>query len=87
MTSVFLAVCERADILVDFSNVKPGTKIVLRNSANAPSGGDAPDANTGVVMQFTVKDSPACIRNPARHADHDSHARRKPNIGIPSSSP
>ena len=58
LTSVFLAECERADILVDFSNVRPGTKIVLQNSANAPfPGGDAPDANTGMVMQFTVKDS------------------------------
>jgi FtsP/CotA-like multicopper oxidase with cupredoxin domain len=65
LTSMFLAVCERADILVDFSNVKPGTKIVLRNSANAPfPGGDAPDANTSVVMQFTVKDSPAVHPKP-----------------------
>ena len=65
LTSVFLAVCERADILIDFSNVKPGTKIVLQNSANAPfPGGDAPDANTSVVMQFTVKDTPAVHPQP-----------------------
>jgi FtsP/CotA-like multicopper oxidase with cupredoxin domain len=65
MTSVFLAVCERADILVDFSNLRPGTKVVLRNSANAPfPGGDAPDANTSVVMQFTVQDSPAVHPKP-----------------------
>jgi FtsP/CotA-like multicopper oxidase with cupredoxin domain len=65
MSSVFLAVCERADILVDFSNLKPGTKVVLQNSANAPfPGGDAPDANTGVVMQFTVQDGPAVHPKP-----------------------
>jgi FtsP/CotA-like multicopper oxidase with cupredoxin domain len=65
MTSVFLAICERADILVDFSQFKPGTKIVLKNSANAPfPGGDAPDANTSVVMQFTVVDSQAVHPKP-----------------------
>jgi FtsP/CotA-like multicopper oxidase with cupredoxin domain len=58
LTSIFLAICERADILVDFSNLRPGTKVVLMNSANAPfPGGDPPDANTSVVMQFTVQDS------------------------------
>ena len=35
LTSVFLAVCERVDILIDFSNLRPGTKVVLTNSANA----------------------------------------------------
>jgi FtsP/CotA-like multicopper oxidase with cupredoxin domain len=65
MTSVFLAICERADILVDFSQFKPGTKIVLQNSANAPfPGGDAPDANTSVVMQFTVQNTPAVHPKP-----------------------
>jgi len=64
-TSIFLAVCERADVLIDFSNVAPGTKIVLQNSANAPfPGGDAPDANTGVVMQFTVQNTPAVHPQP-----------------------
>jgi len=65
LTSLFLAVCERADILIDFSNVAPGTKIVLQNSANAPfPGGDAPDANTSVVMQFTVQNTPAVHPKP-----------------------
>lgn len=65
LTSVFLAVCERADVLIDFSNVPAGTKIVLQNSANAPfPGGDAPDANTSVVMQFTVVNSQAVHPKP-----------------------
>jgi len=60
LTSLLLAVCERGDILIDFSNLKAGTKVVLNNSANAPyPGGDPPDANTSVVMQFTVVDSRA----------------------------
>jgi len=58
LKSLLLAVCERGDILIDFSNLQPGTKIVLMNSANAPfPGGDPPDANTSVVMQFTVQNT------------------------------
>src|SRR5215471_11924621 len=58
VTDAFIAPCERADILVDFSNLPAGTKIVLTNSANAPfPGGDPVDANTGVVMQFTVQNT------------------------------
>jgi FtsP/CotA-like multicopper oxidase with cupredoxin domain len=58
LTSLFMSICERADILVDFSNLRPGTKVVLMNAANAPfPGGDPPDANTSVVMQFTVQNS------------------------------
>jgi spore coat protein A len=53
-----VAICERIDILVDFSNLPAGTKIVMMNNAPAPNpGGDIPDANTGVVMQFTVQNS------------------------------
>ncbi|MGA9138649.1 MAG: multicopper oxidase [Methanocella sp.] len=55
-TSYLLAPGERIDILVDFSSFKAGTKIILRNNANAPyPGGTAPDPNTvGQIMQFTV---------------------------------
>jgi spore coat protein A, manganese oxidase len=61
LTSIFLAICERADILVDFSNLPAGTKIVMRNDANAPfPGGDPVDPNNeGIVMQFTVQNSTA----------------------------
>ncbi len=60
LTSIFMAICERVDILVDFSNLAPGTKIVMTNSANAPfPGGDPVDGNSGVVMQFTVQNTTA----------------------------
>jgi spore coat protein A, manganese oxidase len=50
-----LAPGERVDILVDFSTLAPGSKLVLRNSAPAPyPAGNGTDAQTGVVMQFTV---------------------------------
>ncbi|MBE9914586.1 multicopper oxidase domain-containing protein [Paenibacillus donghaensis] len=59
LSSLLIAPGERADILVDFSSLAPGTKILLLNDANTPfPGGDAPDINTvGQVMQFTVLDT------------------------------
>ncbi|HKF23996.1 MAG TPA: multicopper oxidase domain-containing protein [Candidatus Angelobacter sp.] len=58
MTHKLIAICERIDILVDFSNLPAGTKVVMTNDAIAPNpGGDPADANTGVVMQFTVQNS------------------------------
>jgi FtsP/CotA-like multicopper oxidase with cupredoxin domain len=59
VTQKLIAICERIDVLVDFSNLPVGTKVVVTNDAFAPNpGGDAPDANTGVVMQFTVVAGP-----------------------------
>jgi spore coat protein A, manganese oxidase len=60
---LLLAPAERADVIVDFTNVPTGTTIVLENVApDEPFGGGIPgvdfvpaDANsTGVVMQFRV---------------------------------
>jgi len=64
-TQKLIAICERIDILVDFSNLAPGTKVVLMNNAPAPNpGGDLPNANTGVIMQFTVQGGPAVHPKP-----------------------
>jgi FtsP/CotA-like multicopper oxidase with cupredoxin domain len=59
VTSWQQGVTERVDILVDFSNIPVGTKIVLQNTAQRfPPVGPAPDPNTdGTVMQFTVVNS------------------------------
>ncbi|MCW4047219.1 MAG: multicopper oxidase domain-containing protein [Candidatus Bathyarchaeota archaeon] len=56
VTSLTIAPGERYDILVDFSAVPIGTKIILTNTARAPFPGGAPaDPQTvGQVMQFTV---------------------------------
>lgn len=61
LTSLLLAPAERADILIDFSQIQPGSKIILQNDANAPyPDGDAPDTDTlGQIMQFTI---PKCER-------------------------
>ena len=54
---------ERADILVDFSGLETGTKVILTNTAYAPfkggePGGDPADPDTvGQIMQFTVTDN------------------------------
>src|SRR5689334_3415313 len=65
LTEIFMAICERVDILVDFSNLPAGTKVVMTNSANAPfPGGDPVDGNDGVVMQFTVQNSTAVHPSP-----------------------
>ena len=51
-----LAPAERADILVDFSGIEPGTKMILTNDARSPfANNDASDPETtGQIMQFTV---------------------------------
>jgi spore coat protein A len=56
MTSLTIAPGERAEILVDFSNVPAGSTILMTNSAKAPfPGGEKPDPRgVGQVMQFTV---------------------------------
>jgi len=61
MTSLLIAPGERADILVDFSQLIPGTQLILQNDANAPfPDGDPVDPQTtGQILQFTVIDQPA----------------------------
>ncbi len=63
LSQVLMAPAERADVIVDFTNVPVGTEIVLRNEGpDEPFSGGVPDddfdsANpdtTGQVMQFRV---------------------------------
>lgn len=60
LTSLLIAPAERADILIDFSILAPGTKIILTNTAIAPyPDGTPPDPQTvGQIMQFTVMNAP-----------------------------
>lgn len=60
VTQLTIAPGERYDVLVDFSNLKPGTKIIMKNSAKTPfpDGTAAKGATTGQIMQFTVVGSP-----------------------------
>jgi spore coat protein A, manganese oxidase len=55
LTELTIAPGERADIVVDFSGLPAGTKILMKNTANTPyPDGDTVDANTAQIMQFTV---------------------------------
>ncbi len=69
VAQLLLMPSERADIIVDFSNIEPGSNIILRNSAKAPyPDGDAPDPGTlGRIMQFRVVPltTPDTTLNPA----------------------
>ncbi|MHB8124575.1 MAG: multicopper oxidase family protein [Desulfitobacteriaceae bacterium] len=66
LVSLLISPGERADILVDFSQLSPDTKLILTNTANAPfPNGNAPDPETtGQIMQFTVLNKPAVIPPP-----------------------
>src|SRR5262245_41690261 len=61
LTEALIAPAERIDILIDFSNLRPGTRVILQNDANAPfPGGDPIDpGTTGHVMQFEVLNTTA----------------------------
>jgi len=56
VNKLLLAPGERADVIVDFAKVKPGTKLIMTNNARAPfPQGAAPDPQTvGQIMQFRV---------------------------------
>ena len=56
LTSLLFAPAERPDILVNFTDINPGDKIIMRNNANGPyPDGDAVNPETtGQIMQFTV---------------------------------
>lgn len=58
---LLLAPGERADIVVDFSKIPAGSKLILNNDAKAPfPKGTPPNPQTvGQVMQFTVLNTPA----------------------------
>jgi FtsP/CotA-like multicopper oxidase with cupredoxin domain len=53
LTSLLIAPAERADIIVDFSGLSPGTKVILKNSALITNT-VAETQTLGQIMQFTV---------------------------------
>ncbi len=60
INSMILLPGSRAEILVDFSNVAPGTEIIMRNNAAAPfPDGDPADPDTvGQIIMFKVGSNP-----------------------------
>jgi FtsP/CotA-like multicopper oxidase with cupredoxin domain len=64
LTELLMAPAERADVIMDFTNIPVGTEIILLNlGPDEPFGGGIPgvdfdpahEASTGQVMQFRVK--------------------------------
>jgi len=66
LTRLMIAPGERADIIVDFSMLSPGDRVIIRNSANAPfPSGTTPDPKTvGQIMQFTVNGPLSDVNQP-----------------------
>ena len=60
VTEFTIAPGERYDVLVDFSKLKAGTKVLMKNTAKTPfpNGASAQGATTGQIMQFTVTGNP-----------------------------
>ncbi|HEX7391728.1 MAG TPA: multicopper oxidase [Thermoplasmata archaeon] len=60
VTKLTIAPGERYEILVDFSDLAPGTKVVMLNSAKTPfpTGKPPQGATTGQIVQFTVGGNP-----------------------------
>lgn len=56
LQKLLLAPGERADVIVDFTGIKPGTSFVLSNDANVPypGGGRAAGPNIPDIMKFNV---------------------------------
>ena len=56
VNNILVAPGERFDVIVDFSNVAPGTSVTLLNTASAPfpDGDPADPATTGQIMRFDV---------------------------------
>jgi FtsP/CotA-like multicopper oxidase with cupredoxin domain len=83
MTSQTIAPAERIDILVDFSNVPAGQKIVLENYAGSSSGG-VTTQTTGKIMQFTVTDGKGFTPKPLPSNLNPTLAGDFPNLPSPS---
>ena len=66
LTRLTIAPGERADIIVDFSMLSPGDRVIIRNGANAPfPSGTTPDPKTvGQIMQFTVNGPLSDVNQP-----------------------
>ena len=64
-----LAPAERADIIVDFSNLAPGEKVILQNTA-LTSNTASETQTVGQIMQFTANNQTATT--PFRSVQHQT---------------
>jgi len=90
--ALLLGLAERADVIVDFSNLPPGTIVRMINTApDAPFGGfpdvAADPATTGQVMQFVVGALPAGVDNSLPPQNLDLAAVAESPLNAPTTDP
>jgi len=86
VTSVLFSPAERVDILVDFSNINPGEKIILKNSAvfNVSSPKFPNQLETiGQIMQFTVTANKGLVQKSLPSQLNPTLAGEYPNLPTP----
>jgi len=89
MTSLLLGPAERADLIVDFSDIAlAGKTIIVKNNANAPyPTGAAPDpATTGQIMAFRVS-RPLDTTVPLAVQPTQLRSRQIPELNAPRGTP
>jgi FtsP/CotA-like multicopper oxidase with cupredoxin domain len=69
--AILLGPGERTDVLIDFSRLPTGSKIILKNDANAPYPfGDSPDIETtGQILRFNIPECEAISISPMKLPD------------------
>jgi spore coat protein A len=65
LNELTIAPGERYDVLVDFTGLPAGTKVIMTNTAKTPfpSGAKPDPQTTGKIMQFTVGATPGFVAN------------------------
>lgn len=86
VNSILIAPAERFDVIVDFSNIAPGTSVTLLNDASAPfPDGDPVDpATTGQIMRFDVGNTSAPGAQALPDVLNPTLAGAFPNLPTPS---
>jgi spore coat protein A, manganese oxidase len=86
ITSKLFTVGERIDILVDFSNLAPGTKVILKNNAlwntSSPKYPNQPET-VGQIMQFTVTGNKSAETNTLPSLLNPTLEGNYPNLPAP----
>lgn len=92
MTEITLGPAERADVIIDFSKIAVGTKIIVTNSARTPFDFGAPPdpKTTGQIMQFRVIANsqpepgiiPPYLRNIKRYKEQDAVMTRDITLDV-----
>jgi FtsP/CotA-like multicopper oxidase with cupredoxin domain len=86
LTSLVFGPAERPDVLVNFTGIPAGHKIIMKNSAAGPfPDGDLPNPDTvGQIMQFTVKGNQGPTQRTLPSSLNPTLSGNFPTLGNPS---